>query len=159
MSQVVKVKIADYGVLKEEGYLMTIGLGSCVGIALYDPLYKVAGLAHILLPDSRMFAKKENLAKFADTAIPLLLMAMKKAGASPSSIKARVAGGSSLFEHTCAELSIGKRNSESVLRVLGELNIPIAGSDLGGKKGRTMQVCAATGNVTVVPVGGTSIRI
>jgi chemotaxis protein CheD len=159
MSRVIKVRIADYGVLKDEGHLMTIGLGSCVGIALYDPFSKVAGLAHILLPDSRMFIKKENLAKFADTAIPLLLSAMKNAGANRSSIEARIAGGSSLFEHTSAELSIGKRNSESVLRVLADLKIRIAGSDLGGKRGRTMQVCAATGNVTVVPVGGASIQI
>ncbi len=81
MSEQIRVKIADYAVKKEEGMLITVGLGSCVGVALYDSFAKVAGLAHILLPDSALFKTPSNPAKFADTAIPLLLEQMISVGA------------------------------------------------------------------------------
>ncbi|MDO9574675.1 MAG: hypothetical protein Q7I94_06735 [Candidatus Contubernalis sp.] len=99
MGKVVRVKIADLAVLKNEGILVTIGLGSCVGIALYDPLIKVAGLAHIILSNSSLFTNRDNLAKFADTAVPLLLTEMTRLGARKERVRAKIAGGSELFKY------------------------------------------------------------
>ena len=95
MSQgkVIKVGMADLSTAKEPDILTTLGLGSCVGIALYDPSTKVGGLAHIMLPDSKQIKNNENKAKFADTAIEVLVQAMIKKGARKNRIVAKIAGG------------------------------------------------------------------
>ena len=109
--ETIQVKIADYAIIKEQGILVTYGLGSCVGIALYDPGRKVAGLAHILLNDSAKFRRPGvnsfNPAKFADTAIPLLLQDGCP-GASKAGITAKIAGGASLFSRQ-AQAASGKK--------------------------------------------------
>lgn len=149
----VRVRIADYGVLKEAGLLITIGLGSCVGIALYDPGIKVAGLSHILLADSTSFAKRDNPAKFADTAVPLLLYEMERAGANRKRIRAKIAGGSELFNYKNGSESIGSRNISAVKKALVSAGIPLMASDLGGTQGRTMQLNVADGLVLITRVG------
>jgi chemotaxis protein CheD len=149
----VRVRIADYGVLKEAGLLITIGLGSCVGIALYDPGIKVAGLSHILLADSTNFAKRDNPAKFADTAVPLLLYEMERAGANRKRIRAKIAGGSELFNYKNGSESIGSRNISAVKKALVSAGIPLMASDLGGTQGRTMQLNVADGLVLITRVG------
>ncbi|HHX77615.1 MAG TPA: chemotaxis protein CheD, partial [Firmicutes bacterium] len=116
MGNIRRVKIADFAVLKKEGLLITIGLGSCVGIAMFDPVARVAGLAHILLADSSQFAKRDNLAKFADTAVPLTLEKMTSLGARHERIKAKIAGGSQLFSFKQNGESVGKRNVAAVMR-------------------------------------------
>jgi chemotaxis protein CheD len=153
MSEYVRVKIADYASLKDTGTLITVGLGSCVGVALYDPLVRVAGLAHILLSDSTLFKNQTNLAKFADTAIPLLLEQMVGLGAKPGRLKGKIAGGSQLFSYEKSMLSVGEKNIQSVRTVLMSLRIPILGEDVGGNVGRTMKVCTADGRVLVSTVG------
>ncbi len=140
MEKIVRVKIADYAILKEEGLLITIGLGSCIGIALYDATLKVAGLAHILLSDSTQFSKRENLAKYADTAIPLLLEEMLKMGVKKGRVKAKIAGGSELFNFKSNRESVGARNIKAVKKTLALINIPLLAADVGGKTGRTMRV-------------------
>ncbi len=160
VGKVVKVKIAEYHVLKGEGILMTIGLGSCVGIALYDAKAKVAGLAHILLPDSQQFVKRDNLGKYADTAIPLLIQEMKKLGADIRSIQSKIAGGSALFQSQNNHINgIGIRNVEAVKTALQELELPLVGSDTGGSAGRTMQLFSKDGKVLVKAVGSGPIKI
>lgn len=148
-----RVKIADYGVLKENGLLMTIGLGSCVGIALYDQRAKVAGLAHILLSESSLFPKKSNLAKFADTAVPLLLYEMGKVGAAKSRITAKIAGGSELFQCNGVLKSVGARNIIATKKALNLEGIPLLSADVGGKVGRTMHFYADDGKVLITRVG------
>lgn len=153
METVVRVKIADYAVLKEEGVLITIGLGSCIGIALYDHHTRVAGLAHILLSESSLFTNKDNLAKFADTAVPLLLGEMRKKGADKGRIRAKIAGGSELFLNQNGPQSVGARNIAAVKRALEFERIPLISADVGGKVGRTMQVYAGDGKVFITIVG------
>jgi chemotaxis protein CheD len=148
----VRVKIAEYQVLRESGTLVTIGLGSCVGIACYDRVTKVAGLAHILLPDSRNFTNRENLAKFADTAVPLMLADMVRLGASIGRIQAKIAGGSELFHYT-GIAGVGSRNIEAVKKVPAVARIPLLAADVGGTVGRTMQICVKRGYVSVKKVG------
>jgi len=154
----IHVKIADLAAVKEEAMLVTIGLGSCVGVALYDPKSKVAGLAHILLDDSTNYSSKNrefNPAKFADTAIPLLLSEMEKLGACRDNVVAKIAGGSSLFKFNFGknENGIGARNVEMVRVSLKKMGIAICGEDVGGSYGRTMKLSAANGKVTITTAG------
>lgn len=151
--ETVRVKIADYGVLKRSGLLITIGLGSCVGIALYDAEARAAGLAHILLSESILFPNRENLAKFADTAVPLLLAEMRRIGADKNRIRAKIAGGSELFKYKAGYDTVGARNIVAVKTALSEARIPILAADVGGCVGRTMQLCAESGQVLIKKVG------
>jgi len=156
VGETVKVKIADLAVHKGEGTLITIGLGSCVGIALYDEVAKVAGLAHVLLSDSKLFTnnkKEHNPAKFADTALPLLVQQMEKEGCQKRRLVAKIAGGSKLFGKNSNLMGVGEKNIGMTKQTLGELGIPVLGEDVGGNHGRTMKIDVCTGEVTISTVG------
>ncbi|APH05235.1 chemotaxis protein CheD [Bacillus weihaiensis] len=139
---VVKVGIADFNVVTAPNIIRTAGLGSCVGLILFDKYSKKAGLAHIMLPDSSL-AQKGNLnqAKYADTAIPLLLDKLKESGANIHSLKAKMAGGAQMFQFQTASemMRIGPRNIESVRMVLLRSQIPLISEDVGGSSGRTIE--------------------
>lgn len=151
----VKVGIADLNLVLDPGTIMTIGLGSCIGIALYDKELKVAGLSHIMLPDSTQFKNVTNPMKFADSAIPILVEKMQKQGCKKQNIIAKIAGGASMFNFSDKSIisDIGKRNSEAVKKALDNMEIPIVAEDTGGNKGRTMILEASTGKVTLKIVG------
>lgn len=151
----VKVGIADLNLVLDPGAIMTIGLGSCIGIALYDKMLKVAGLSHIMLPDSTQFKNITNPMKFADLAIPILVEKMIKQGCNKNNITAKIAGGASMFNFSDKSIisDIGKRNGEAVKKALSELNIPIIAEEIGGDKGRTMILRASDGLVTLKVVG------
>ena len=153
----IKVKIADLAVLKGAGFLITVGLGSCVGIAIYDEKTKVAGLAHILLSDSEHFKKKKhqeiNLAKFADTAIPELIKRMQELGGRKPAMVAKIAGGSQLFNTDSHVMRVGQKNIEMVRKKLNSNSIPLVAEDVGGNYGRTMKLEVATGKVIITTVG------
>lgn len=151
----VKVGIADLNLVLDPGSIMTIGLGSCIGIALYDKSLKVAGLAHIMLPDSTQFKTKNNPMKFADLAIPILIEKMEKEGCKKRNLIAKIAGGASMFNFSDKSIisDIGKRNSDAVKKALKENGIPIIAEEIGGDKGRTMILNASDGKVTLKVVG------
>lgn len=153
----VQVKIADLAVLRERGMLVTYGLGSCIGAALYDPKRKVAGLVHILLNDSSKFMNNNangfNPAKFADTALPLLLQQMIKQGACSGAIIAKIAGGASLFNFYSAGPGVGEKNIEAVKCKLEEMGIPLRGSEVGGRHGRTLKMMVDTGTIIITTAG------
>ncbi len=152
----IKVKIADLAVLRESGVIITVGLGSCVGIGLYDESSRVGGLAHILLSESLQFQNRSgmlNKAKFADTAIPILIGEMEKIGGKRTRLQAKIAGGSQLFSSNKSGISVGEKNIDAVRRALEQLNIPIVGEDLGGSHGRTMRLYVDSGRVTISTVG------
>lgn len=155
MSVEKRVGISDLNIILPPGKLITIGLGSCIGIALYDNLKKVAGLAHIMLPDSTSFKVVTVPYKFADLAIPLLLDKMESVGANRRNITAKIAGGASMFNFADTGMisDIGKRNSEAVKKTLEEMKIPLIAEEIGGKKGRTMTIDANDGDVTIKIVG------
>ncbi len=135
-----KVGIADYKVTQAPNTLVTIGLGSCVGIALYNQRTKMGALLHIMLPDSTGFNDTSKWEKFADLAIPKV--AEEIGGSSRNQLVAKIAGGASMFqfETTNESLQIGKRNIEMVKEILNDLSIPIIGEHVGGKSGRSMMV-------------------
>ena len=142
LGTVVKVGMADLKVCKEPDSLTTLGLGSCVGICLYDPVTKVSGMAHIMLPDSKQISRDKNPAKYADTGINLLISQMVALGANKSRLKAKIAGGAQMFAFNAAAESLGRvgdRNVEAVKANLAALRIPIIAEDTGLNYGRTIE--------------------
>jgi chemotaxis protein CheD len=150
-----RVGIADLNVVASPGKLITVGLGSCVGIALYDQQLRVGGLAHIMLPDSTQFNNVTNPFKFADLAVPLLLERLQKMGANPRNLKAKIAGGASMFSFSDKSMimDIGARNCSAVKIALQRLNVPLLSEDVGGNRGRTMILDTQTGLVQIRTVG------
>lgn len=156
MSETIKVGMADLNICREPDCLTTIGLGSCVGIALYDSITKITGLAHIMLPDSKEIRNNSNVAKFADTGIMETLRRMEAAGAKRSRITAKIAGGACMFAFAMKEndaLNVGDKNVKAVKKVLSELKIPIIAEDTGLNYGRTVIIDSNTGMLTIKAVG------
>jgi len=148
----IKVGMADFKVAKDNGSLVTIGLGSCVGIALYDPTTKIGGLAHIMLPDStryRSTGSKINLAKYADSSIEKMLEKMKKLGANTTHILAKIAGGAHMFKSANGFLKIGEENVKAVKKILKDKKINIKAEDTGADYGRTVELDVANGNYSI----------
>jgi chemotaxis protein CheD len=142
MAELIKVGMADYKVGREPASLISYGLGSCVGIALFDPVTKIGGLAHIMLPDSTQARSTENPAKFADTCLPLMLNDLVKMGAVRSRLQAKIAGGAQMFTFANATdiMRVGERNSETVRVVLKKLDLRLIAEDCGGNYGRTVEL-------------------
>lgn len=155
MENVIKVGMADLQVSAHPGILTTLGLGSCVGIALYDPTTKVAGLAHIMLPSSQLVRTNTNIAKFADTAIVKLLKDMLQLGARKSCIIAKLAGGAQMFAFSEASemMRIGARNIAASRDKLLELCIPVVSDDTGGNYGRTIELYSNDGRLLIKTIG------
>lgn len=147
MPELIKVGMADLKAGKSPDSIISYGLGSCVGIALYDAQVKIGGLAHIMLPDSTQARATDNQAKFADTAIPVLLDQVIRLGASRSRITAKIAGGSQMFSfvQTTDIMRIGDRNAEAVRSVLKSLSIKLLVEDCGGNYGRTVELLLDSG--------------
>ena len=145
----IKVGIADYKLAKTPDRIMTIGLGSCVGIALLDKKTGIGGLAHIMLPSSEKFSNVTNIKKFADLALPNLIKEMVAQGAKERDLKAKIAGGASMFNFSDskANMDIGGRNSVAVKEILKSRRIPIISEEIGGTKGRTITFDTATGDL------------
>lgn len=152
---IIKVGMADLNVVRAPHILTTLGLGSCVGIALYDSTVQVGGLAHIMLPDSTQIKNNSNVAKFADTAIIKLIEDMVKIGAKPHKIVAKIAGGAHMFEFKNMNemMRIGTRNTAAVTQILQELKIPVMASDVGNNYGRTIELHTSTGILLVKTIG------
>ncbi|MFD2613027.1 chemotaxis protein CheD [Paenibacillus gansuensis] len=145
---VMKVGMADLNVMKPGGVLKTTGLGSCVGLTLYDTRTQVAGMAHVMLPSSEIAKEGSlNLAKYADTAIPELIRRMTELGASLSRMVAKMAGGAQMFAFSSGNdtLRIGPRNVESCKAMLEQYQIPLLAEDTGSNYGRTIEFQAETG--------------
>jgi chemotaxis protein CheD len=147
MAELIKVGMADYKIGNNPASIISYGLGSCVGIALFDPVTKVGGLAHIMLPDSTQARSAENPAKFADTAIPKMLDDMLHAGAVRTRITAKIAGGAQMFKFANATdiMRVGERNAESVKSVLKKLGLQLLAEDTGGNYGRTVELKLESG--------------
>ncbi|WP_028986587.1 chemotaxis protein CheD [Thermicanus aegyptius] len=146
----IKVGIADLNITFAPNRLRTTGLGSCVGITLYDESIHLAGLAHVMLPSSELAKGEVQVAKYADTAIPELLMRMERAGGRRSRMKAKLAGGAQMFQNKGNDLlRIGPRNVEASLIELRRLQIPVVAQDTGGNYGRTIEIEAETGILRV----------
>ncbi len=155
MSEVIKVGMADLNLCRDPDIITTLGLGSCIGIALYDPSTKIGGLAHIMLPDSTKMRNNSNIAKFADTGIEELLNRMIKAGAVKSRLVAKIAGGAKMFEVSgLSDIgNVGQRNSEASRAKLKQLGIRLIAEDTGLNYGRTVELHCDNGDYYIKSVG------
>ncbi len=156
MSEIIKVGMADLKTCVSPNGVTTLGLGSCVGIAIRDPMTKIGGLAHVMLPDSTAIRNgQQNIAKFADTGIPELVRQMELLGAKRSRMVAKIAGGATMFNFQGASGvgQIGGRNVEASKAKLKELNIPILAEDTGANYGRTVIFYPETGDFHIRAVG------
>lgn len=154
MSEIIKVGMADLKTCSGEDGLTTLGLGSCVGIAIRDPHTGIGGLAHIMLPDSTVIRNNTNRVKFADTGIQDLVDAVVKQGASRSRLVAKIAGGAQMFNAASNNLiRVGERNVEASKKKLGELQIPILAEDTGESYGRTVVFYPKNGDFIIRSVG------
>ena len=152
----ITIGISDLKLAAPPDTLVTYALGSCVGICLLDPIAKIGGLSHIMLPTSANSPGDKNVMKFADTAIPDLIRKMEQRGASRTRIKAKIAGGAQMFgatntggDKTNEMWQIGQRNVAAVTTMLQRLNIPILAKDVLSNYGRTVYFDPATGIMTV----------
>lgn len=154
-STIIKVRMADLNVTRYPGVLTTLGLGSCVGIALYDPLTKIGGLAHIMLPDSTQIKNNSNIAKFADTATVKLIEEMIQIGAKKDRIVAKLAGGAQMFSFNQSSdlMRVGVRNVTASQNILNSLGIPILASDTGENYGRTIELYTEDGRLVIKTIG------
>ena len=145
MSKTITVGISDLNIAKAPDILVTYALGSCVGICLYDPMVKLAGLSHIMLPSSNLNNDPKQAYRFADTAM---------AGARSARMKAKIAGGAQMFAAiTNSSISnIGQRNIAAVKETLAKLRIPIIADDTGKNYGRTLYFNAADGTMRIKSV-------
>ncbi|MDD4112505.1 MAG: chemotaxis protein CheD [Herbinix sp.] len=155
MNNSIKVGMADASVCKPPDVITTLGLGSCVGIVLYDPVRKIAGLVHIMLPDSTKINNNSNKYKFADTGIEALIQDMVSIGAITRNLVAKIAGGAQMFSfsNNLEMMRIGDRNVEATKDKLKRLGIRLLAEDTGSNYGRTIEFSPETGLLHIKSVG------
>lgn len=149
------VTVADWAADRGQVDLVTLGLGSCVAIMLYDPEARAGGMAHVLLPSRSLARDASNPAKFPETAVPLLLQRLSQLGADPRRIVAKLAGGASMFAAlmTPGTIQMGERNVVAARNALRDASVPIAAEAVGGAQGRSVRFHLADGRVEVRTVG------
>jgi len=136
MAETLVIGIGEYAVVTDDTLISTVGLGSCIGTVIFDKIKNVSAMSHIMLPN--IGDRKDRIGKYADVALPAMMEEMKSKGAMRNQMKAKIAGGASLFAFKDDHLQIGDRNSKAVKEVLKEFKIPIISSDVGGDRGRTI---------------------
>lgn len=155
MSDMIRVGMADYKICCPPKRISTLGLGSCLGVVLYDPAKKICGMAHIMMPNSTMIRKNANRMKFADTCLADMLDEMVRKGARKGNLVAKVAGGAQMFVKKCSHniLNIGEQNIQAVHEFLTAANIPLVAEDVGKDYGRTIEFNPANGDLTIRSIG------
>ena len=155
MGNVIKVGMADLNIAKSPDSLTTLGLGSCIGLTLYDPVAKIGGLVHYMLPDSTKLKNNSNIAKFGDTGIRELYRKMIEKGASPTRMVAKIAGGAKMFEVSGLSSvgNVGERNAEEAKLILKELKVRLVAEDTGLNYGRTVVLNCENGEYLIKAVG------
>ncbi|NMB02623.1 MAG: chemotaxis protein CheD [Firmicutes bacterium] len=145
---------------KSQGILTTVGLGSCIGVTVYDAQAQVGVMGHIFLPKSRPNDQDAPAGKYADTGIPAMIEEAVRLGAQKSRLKAKLAGGANLFPNLSVNsTSIGQQNIEAVTAHLKQEGIPIVGQDVAGSHGRKMRFFVENGLVTVTAIGKDPVEI
>lgn len=156
MPQTIHVGMADHVAVKVPAVLVTLGLGSCIGLVIFDQKNKIAGMAHIMLPDSRDAGQVPKPGKFADTAVPKLVQELTALGAAPGSLQAKIAGGSQMFNIPGKDsglLAVGARNVEATKKWLAQFGIPLVAEDTGGNKGRSIEFTVPEWTLMVKTLG------
>ena len=154
MTEVI-VKVADWAAERGDGVIVTLGLGSCVAIMLHDPQTNAGAMAHVLLPSTSLARDRTNHAKFPDTAVPFLVERLKRLGADPRRLVAKLAGGASMFSQLVSPgtIQMGERNVLASRSALRHAEIPILRESVGGDRGRSIRFHVKDGRVEIRSVG------
>jgi chemotaxis protein CheD len=153
------VGVAQYAVDAGEVVLITLGLGSCVAMALHDPVAKAGALVHLLLPSASMSLDQSNPARCAETALPVLLRELAAVGARRDRLTARLAGGASMFGPSPGLPPMGKRNVTAARTVLAAAQIPVIGEDVLGGHGRSIYFYLEDGRIEVRSLAGGNVLL
>lgn len=155
MGNLIKVGMADLQVGRSTDVLTTLGLGSCIGLTFYDPVMKIGGLVHYMLPDSTKLKNNSNIAKFGDTGIRELLRRVLQLGADQRRLVSKIAGGACMFEMAGSSAlgNVGQRNAEAARIILKQLRIPLIAEDTGLNYGRTVELNCENGDYLIKAVG------
>jgi chemotaxis protein CheD len=147
----IRVKVADYAVRQGAHVITTIGLGSCVAIALYDRDTQIGALAHILLPTQSMSRETGNPAKFPETIVPRMLEEMRALGTRDARVSAKIVGGASMFGQLVNNtgINVGERNVIATREALAAAGVPIIAEDTGLDYGRSVYFHLADGRLEV----------
>ncbi|MGE5561198.1 MAG: chemotaxis protein CheD [Chloroflexota bacterium] len=154
--RVIPVGLGELKLSRSSGdVLACYGLGSCVGVALFDPVAKAGAMVHIMLPDSALARGGATPAKFADTAIPYAIAEIERHGAARARLQIKLAGGAQMlaFGQSNSRLDIGSRNIDATMAALAAMKLTPAAAELGGNFGRTMQLMIADGRVVISTIG------
>jgi chemotaxis protein CheD len=146
------VRVADWVVDAGDAVLVTLGLGSCVAMVLYDPVARAGGLAHLLLPSPSLARDRSSPGRFPETALPLLLGGMAAVGAERARITARLVGGASMFASggtAPRPLPMGERNVVAARQVLAAARVPVVAEDVLKNHGRSVYFFLDAGRVEV----------
>lgn len=152
-----RVGVAEYAVVTDDTVITTSGLGSCLGIALYDPRAGVSGLVHAMLPSPKG-RRGGDPAKFVDTGVRTMLAAMERSGARVGRTRAKLAGGSQMFDFSNTK-PVGTQNVEMAHTLLSHLGISIAGEDVGGSNGRSLKFYGVDGDLRVRTAAGDEFSV
>ncbi len=151
----ISVKVGEAKVATGSQVLLAIGLGSCVGLALYDPRVRVGGFAHIMLPHPTSARKPTPPGRFGSTAVEHLLEMMAEHGALRRRVFARIVGGAAMFESVLnddGQPSLGQRNIEATRKGLVQAGLRLSGEAVGGNFGRTVHFHARDGKLVITSV-------
>lgn len=158
MKNRVIIGIAELAVETSPIIIVTLGLGSCVGVTMYDPYKKIGGMIHIMISNSRGDSRGKP-AKFADTGVPLLLSRIIERGADKNNLIVKIAGGAKMFGNHVPTLNVGEKNVDAVKKSLKDLGLKIKAEDTGGSRGRTIELYLETGELVVKSIGKEVKRI
>lgn len=148
MPEVIRVGMGEYAIARAPGEISALGLGSCVCVCFYDPALKLGALAHVMLPDSTVMKNAAGSAKFADTAIPLVLGEMERRGASRERLIVKIVGGAHMFANISKDREgIGLRNVAAVEEALAKAGLSMAAKSVGGTSGKSVSMDLDTGEL------------
>ncbi|MTI94452.1 MAG: chemotaxis protein CheD [Firmicutes bacterium] len=152
-----QIGMAQLTVERAPMLIRSSGLGSCLGVIIYDPFTATGAMAHAMLPYYRQ-GRQGNKAKYVDTAIEVILAEMKDRGCKKENLIAKLAGGAQMFPDADRDvLVIGKKNIQAGRECLAELGIPIVAEDVGGNSGRSLEFDCATGDLTIKTITNKTI--
>ena len=158
----IHVGIGQVRVARSPARLVCVGLGSCVALALWDSSTRIGGMAHIMLPDSRMGNRKNGIlpGKFADTATKAIIEEMKMHGTNQYVTIAKIAGGANMFKNVSLDMKdIGRGNVIAVKKALSDFHIRLIAEDTGGNLGRTVELNIDNGDMIIRTIRGKTITI
>ena len=136
----IEVGVGEYAIARHPHYLMTPALGSCVAVALYDPVHKRGALAHVMLPAPPEHFDSTTGDRFASIVVPGMVRELSKSGSSRARLVAKIAGGAAMFRPDTGLARIGDRNVAEVKRQLALVKIPILAEDIGERHARTVEL-------------------